>query len=158
MACGRKHPLKPFSTLRNTPGGTSSRLLHSTTRYQSTIHIIFISSPNRPTGILQSHDLRIEDVANITLLLPSLAPKIFAAANKAYAEFFGVSPPSRACVGVDLPEGVGVILECVARKDNTRRALHVQSLSYWAPANIGPYSQAVTVCPAFCDVRGLSNI
>ncbi|KAG1833394.1 hypothetical protein EV424DRAFT_1365178 [Suillus variegatus] len=98
-------------------------------------------------GILQSHDLRIEDVANITLLLPSLAPKIFAAANKAYAEFFGVSPPSRACVGVDLPEGVGVILECVARKDNTRRALHVQSLSYWAPANIGPYSQAVTVEP-----------
>ncbi|KAG1907061.1 meiotically up-regulated 71 protein [Suillus fuscotomentosus] len=98
-------------------------------------------------GILQSHDLCIEDVANITLLLPSLAPKIFAAANKAYAEFFGVSPPSRACVGVDLPEGVRVILECVARKDNTRRALHVQSLSYWAPANIGPYSQAVTVEP-----------
>ncbi|KAG1872754.1 Endoribonuclease L-PSP/chorismate mutase-like protein [Suillus tomentosus] len=106
-------------------------------------------------GILQSHDLRIEDVANITLLLPSLAPKIFAAANKAYAEFFGVSPPSRACVGVDLPEGVGVILECVARKDNTRRALHVQSLSYWAPANIGPYSQAVTVEPyVFVFVSG----
>ncbi|KAG2349032.1 hypothetical protein BDR05DRAFT_873705 [Suillus weaverae] len=98
-------------------------------------------------GILESHDLRMEDVVNITLLLPSLATKVFAAANKAYAEFFGVSPPSRACVGVDLPEGVGVMLECVARKDDTRRALHVQGLSYWAPANIGPYSQAVTVEP-----------
>ncbi|KAG2152366.1 meiotically up-regulated 71 protein [Suillus cothurnatus] len=98
-------------------------------------------------GILESHDLRMEDVANITLLLPSLAPEVFAAANKAYAKLFGVSPPSRACVGVDLPEGVGMMLECIARKDNTRRALHVQSLSYWAPANIGPYSQAVTVEP-----------
>ena len=26
-----------------------------------------------------------------------------------------------------------------------REALHVQSTSYWAPANIGPYSQAVKV-------------
>ncbi|KAG1755567.1 hypothetical protein EDB19DRAFT_1661988 [Suillus lakei] len=99
-------------------------------------------------GILESCNLRMEDVANITLLLPSLALEVFAVANKAYAEFFGVSPPSRACVGVDLPEGVGVMLECVARKDDkTRKALHVQGLSYWAPANIGPYSQAITVEP-----------
>jgi diphthine-ammonia ligase len=28
-----------------------------------------------------------------------------------------------------------------------RQALHVQGLSYWAPANIGPYSQAVSVRP-----------
>ncbi|KAG2156182.1 hypothetical protein DEU56DRAFT_906354 [Suillus clintonianus] len=99
-------------------------------------------------GILESRDLRMEDVTNITLLLPSLAPEVFAAANKAYAEFFGVSPPSRACVGVDLSEGVCVMLECVARKDiKTRKALHVQGLSYWAPANIGPYSQAITVEP-----------
>lgn len=26
--------------------------------------------------------------------------------------------------------------------------MHVQSLSHWAPANIGPYSQAVRVSPA----------
>ncbi|OAX44530.1 hypothetical protein K503DRAFT_729194 [Rhizopogon vinicolor AM-OR11-026] len=102
-------------------------------------------------AILESHDLSLQDVANITLLLPSLAPEIFAMANKAYAEFFGVSPPSRACVGVDLPEGVRVMLECIAHKENSdtsrRKALHVQGLSYWAPANIGPYSQAVTVEP-----------
>ncbi|KAG0709763.1 hypothetical protein DFH29DRAFT_1012164 [Suillus ampliporus] len=100
--------------------------------------------------ILESRDLRMEDVSNITLLLPSLAPEIFATANKAYAEFFGVSPPSRACVGVDLHKGVCVMLECIAHKENsdvkTRKALHVQGLSYWAPANIGPYSQAITPC------------
>ena len=32
------------------------------------------------------------------------------------------------------------------RSDRVKReALHVQSISYWAPANIGPYSQAVKV-------------
>ena len=31
--------------------------------------------------------------------------------------------------------------ECVVEK----KAMHVQSISHWAPANIGPYSQAVQV-------------
>jgi diphthine-ammonia ligase len=38
-----------------------------------------------------------------------------------------------------LGEGAGVKLV------GGRQALHVQGLSYWAPANIGPYSQAVIV-------------
>jgi diphthine-ammonia ligase len=38
-----------------------------------------------------------------------------------------------------LGEGAGV------RLVGGRQALHVQGLSYWAPANIGPYSQAVIV-------------
>jgi len=114
----------------------------------SQINICSCFMSSHVTAILESHDLRLPDIANITLLLPSLAPEIFATANKAYAEFFGTSPPSRACVGVDLPEGVHVVLECIAHKENSdtkRKALHVQGLSYWAPANIGPYSQAVTV-------------
>lgn len=73
---------------------------------------------------------------------------LFASVNAVYATFFGVSPPARACVGIDLPEGIRVRLECVAFAEQApqdRQALHVQGLSYWAPANIGPYSQAVTV-------------
>jgi hypothetical protein len=27
-----------------------------------------------------------------------------------------------------------------------KRSMHVQSISHWAPANIGPYSQCVQVC------------
>lgn len=41
------------------------------------------------------------------------------------------------------------MLECIAFAERTsldRQALHVQGLSYWAPANIGPYSQAIIVC------------
>jgi len=150
MACSWKYSPGTISRPGDTTGPASSQLLPSVTKYQIryfSSRIMFIS--NRATGILESHDLRLQDVSNITLLLPSLAPEIFATANKAYAEFFGVSPPSRACVGVDLPQGVHVMLECIAHKENSdiikRKALHVQGLSYWAPANIGPYSQAVTV-------------
>jgi diphthine-ammonia ligase len=73
---------------------------------------------------------------------------LFGRANAVYAKFFGSSPPARACVGVDLPENIGVRLDCIAIKEkhsSDRQSLHVQGLSYWAPANIGPYSQAITV-------------
>ena len=77
----------------------------------------------------------------------------FGAVNAIYSTMFGTSPPSRACVGVHLPLGIRVRLDCVAFDDSTvketplkRQALHVQSVSYWAPANIGPYSQAIQVC------------
>jgi hypothetical protein len=63
--------------------------------------------------------------------------------------YFGVCPPSRACVAVDLPPPVRIKLDCIAYAEvdpNERQCLHVQGLSYWAPANIGPYSQAIMVC------------
>ncbi|BEI85929.1 hypothetical protein CcaverHIS002_0602160 [Cutaneotrichosporon cavernicola] len=88
--------------------------------------------------------------AHVTLILNSMSD--FAAANAAYIQYFGTSPPSRACISV--PLGVQHIrVEVVGfdgrpqfgRPIGNRTALHVQGQSYWAPANIGPYSQAVTV-------------
>ena len=73
---------------------------------------------------------------------------LFVRVNAVYGNYFGSSPPARACVAVDLPEGLRIKLDCIAyaeTKPEDRQALHVQGLSYWAPANIGPYSQAVTV-------------
>lgn len=50
----------------------------------------------------------------------------------------------RVCVQAALPNGARVQLHCVAGQTGQPRVvLHVQSLSEWAPANIGPYSQAV---------------
>ncbi|RXK37738.1 hypothetical protein M231_04987 [Tremella mesenterica] len=85
---------------------------------------------------------------HITFLLSSMS--LFVAANALYATYFGTSPPSRATVAVPLPPGQRVRLEVIGFDDRFvgfegRQALHVQSLSYWAPANIGPYSQAVIV-------------
>lgn len=73
---------------------------------------------------------------------------LFARVNAVYATFFGTSPPARACVAVDLPAPHRVKLDCMAFAESSpsdREALHVQALSYWAPANIGPYSQAIVV-------------
>lgn len=73
---------------------------------------------------------------------------LFARVNAVYATYFGTSPPARACVAVDLPTPLRVRLDCIAYTERTpteRQALHVQGLSYWAPANIGPYSQAIVV-------------
>lgn len=87
----------------------------------------------------------------------------FAAANEVYKTYFGTSPPSRATVALPLPKGQRVKIEVLGFDDRPspgqkrsfglRRALHVQSLSYWAPANIGPYSQAVIVCGSLAHFK-----
>lgn len=94
---------------------------------------------------LAAHGLGMTDLAHVNVSLASQA--LFPAFNAVYRTYFGAAPPSRACVAVPLGEGgARVLLDAVAHHDTQpprRRALHVQSRSYWAPANIGPYSQAV---------------
>lgn len=60
--------------------------------------------------------------------------------------------PVRVCVETKLPENTSILMEALAHKslnasptNGERRIMHVQSISHWAPANIGPYSQAVKV-------------
>lgn len=72
----------------------------------------------------------------------------FSRMNNVYKKYFGSNPPGRACVAVDLPPDVHIRIHALAYSENnplSRKALHVQGLSYWAPANIGPYSQSVAV-------------
>lgn len=64
---------------------------------------------------------------------------------------------SRVCVQCCLPRDtlfkmdVLFWLPVASRDDFTAEkiAMHVQSISHWAPANIGPYSQAVRVRKAW---------
>ena len=76
---------------------------------------------------------------------------LFPSINDIYTKYFGASPPTRACVAILLsppssPIPLRLKLEGVARVgDGPRKSLHVQSLSYWAAANIGPYSQGIVV-------------
>ncbi|KAF9534194.1 hypothetical protein CPB83DRAFT_803923 [Crepidotus variabilis] len=93
---------------------------------------------------LSKHSLQLSNCTIINIFISSM--DIFLQVNAIYSTFFGVSPPARACVGVDILDGVRVRLEAIAFVEHTpidRHALHVQGLSYWAPANIGPYSQAI---------------
>ncbi|XP_060790585.1 diphthine--ammonia ligase isoform X2 [Neoarius graeffei] len=84
----------------------------------------------------------------------------FGKVNAVYRTFFSHCPPARVCVQARLPVGqllqMDVLLHhwSVAPEEGCfphRDTLHVQSVSHWAPANIGPYSQAVQVDEAvFC--------
>ncbi len=68
--------------------------------------------------------------------------------NSIMYRLFGTSPPTRACVAVDALPPIRVRVDAMACNElqpGDRRALHVQSMSYWAPANIGPYSQCISV-------------
>ena len=56
----------------------------------------------------------------------------------------------RACIQLNLPEDVVIQVDCLVHAAQSadasvREAMHVQSISHWAPANIGPYSQATKV-------------
>ena len=73
----------------------------------------------------------------------------FVIVNPVYASLFlsgEPNPPARVTVAVDLPPHVKVSVSLVVSRSQRSqlRGLHVQSRSYWAPANIGPYSQAVS--------------
>ncbi|KAF4554082.1 Diphthine--ammonia ligase-like protein [Elsinoe fawcettii] len=107
-----------------------------------------------PTAELQTQGIidNLRDIRNIdsrsinhaTILLRSMSD--FPIINKVYGSFFATpNPPSRVTIacGSSLPAGVHVSISLHYSTTRHREGLHVQSQSYWAPANIGPYSQAI---------------
>lgn len=105
------------------------------------------------TAILRKIETRLgaygfgwENVLYIHLYIADM--KEFATANEIYVRFikqekcpFGV--PSRSTVELPLLQaGLGsAYVEVLVANDHTKRVLHVQSISSWAPSCIGPYSQ-----------------
>ncbi|KAJ2895754.1 meiotically up-regulated 71 [Zalerion maritima] len=79
----------------------------------------------------------------------------FAAFNSSYGSSFpNPLPPARVCIGCgdSVPQALNVLVYLTVLAGSRalsilsaagRQGLHVQSRSYWAPANIGPYSQAI---------------
>jgi diphthine-ammonia ligase len=92
-------------------------------------------------------------IHSTTLLLKDMAD--FQAVNLVYGRLFTEAlPPARVTIAVGdlLPKNCLVILTIKLSKVQTKRiGLHVQSRSYWAPANIGPYSQAICEPLRFVD-------
>ncbi|KAG9445809.1 hypothetical protein H6P81_011937 [Aristolochia fimbriata] len=75
--------------------------------------------------------------------------KDFALANETYVRFITENKcpqgvPSRSTIELPLMQvGLGkAYIEVLVASDKTKRVLHVQSISCWAPSCIGPYSQA----------------
>ncbi|KAL7611747.1 hypothetical protein Lser_V15G08359 [Lactuca serriola] len=88
-----------------------------------------------------------ENVVYIHLYISDM--NMFGIANETYVNFitqekcrFGV--PSRSTIELPLSEaGLGrAYVEILVTNDQSKKVLHVQSISSWAPSCIGPYSQA----------------
>ena len=121
--------------------------------------------------VLKQNGATAADVMFVHLYLSEISH--FSNINNHYRDFFGTFlPPSRTCVAVgmhSLPGGRRVLLDCLIQcgsgaylrssKDGglytdaadcsmsskLRDVLHIQSLSYWAPVCVGPYSQVNTL-------------
>ena len=88
-----------------------------------------------------------QDIVFTTIILMSISED-FIAVNRVYGQLFTTpNPPARVTFSAPLPSSVKVMVSLVVDLGNydLRNGLHVQSRSYWAPANIGPYSQAIGV-------------
>lgn len=95
-----------------------------------------------------------DEVLHCTLILHSMND--FGTVNTEYAQLWNENkhPPTRICFSTPLPNDTRCLLFMFSRcsreslKDATTiradQRLWVQSRSYWAPSNIGPYSQAAT--------------
>ncbi|KAI8083416.1 hypothetical protein BDF21DRAFT_397679 [Thamnidium elegans] len=93
---------------------------------------------------LTSKQLNWKDVVTVNVAVDNMEE--FSRINNVYKKFFDINPSPRALVGTKLNGKAKLQIDLVAIKsiENVKReTMHVQGLSYWAPANIGPYSQSV---------------
>lgn len=117
----------------------------------STIHEETTSLINHIREELAQRGLTPSSILSTIIILRSMAD--FPAINSVYGSLFSdPNPPSRVTIScgdlLPLSSGnIAIYLTLSSTSDNgknRRDGLHVQSRSYWAPANIGPYSQAIT--------------
>ncbi|XP_031835825.1 uncharacterized protein LOC116428379 isoform X2 [Nomia melanderi] len=103
------------------------------------------------SSLVKKENLQISDIVAVTLYIKDMSN--YLSINEIYISWLSkINPPVRVCV--ECPLNVHVVLDAIAYKETQdcgdktvykRHTMHVQSISHWAPANIGPYSQAVRV-------------
>ncbi|THW05090.1 adenine nucleotide alpha hydrolases-like protein [Aureobasidium pullulans] len=104
---------------------------------------------NIMTRLTKDHNIKPSSIAFTTILLRDMST--FGSVNQAYGSHFTTpNPPARVTIacGSSLPKNTHVSLSAIILNDEVasqKQGLHVQSRSYWAPANIGPYSQAIVM-------------
>ena len=113
----------------------SSQMQQITQQLLDQLTILNANSPSTP--------LSTSHIISTTLLLQSIST--FPALNPIYATLFSSpNPPARVTTSAPLPPNIHASLSVILSTHPPHRGLHVQSRSYWAPANIGPYSQAIS--------------
>ncbi|KAI8034757.1 uncharacterized protein LOC128264077 [Drosophila gunungcola] len=119
--------------------------------------------------LCQAKGYDLQDLCYVTLYVRSIGE--YPALNRIYHRAFDFhNPPTRVCVECPLPDGCHVVMEAIAYRqpvagsissaeerdregeetaaallNGRRNTMHVQGISHWAPANIGPYSQSTRI-------------
>ncbi|KAM4054818.1 diphthamide synthase domain-containing protein [Hirsutella rhossiliensis] len=121
---------------------------------EETIHVV-----DKIRSALSSVARNPAQITSTIIVLADMSD--FSKVNDEYKKLFTEpNPPSRVTIscGRLLPAGRRIVIH-VAMPDavlgrGERNGLHVQARSFWAPANIGPYSQAIDV-PAATGLRAV---
>ncbi|CAK8677527.1 unnamed protein product [Clavelina lepadiformis] len=107
----------------------------------------------RLVEILNSNGHGVDDVVYLHLFVSNMS--LFSQINEVYKTFFDVNPPARVCISLDLQPDESsrddklplLQIDCLSFHDSQglsrKKVMHVQGISHWAAANIGPYSQCV---------------
>lgn len=105
---------------------------------------------NQLDNIFSRNGSKSSQVLHCTLILNDMC--LFPRVNEIYSNYFDVMkngplPPTRACISSILSNNslvqLSLILDTSMDHANNKNGLHVQGRSYWAPSNIGPYSQVI---------------
>ncbi|KAH8164816.1 hypothetical protein CIB48_g3430 [Xylaria polymorpha] len=133
------------------PQSSSSQEWHyfgSDTAGSLTVEEQTVSIVDQVLRCLDEHALPGTAITNSVIVLRHMAD--FPLVNKHYGSLFHApNPPSRVTISCGdglLPKDAAIAIYISVQlglQPHERRGLHVQSRSYWAPANIGPYSQAI---------------
>ncbi|CAI2360973.1 unnamed protein product [Moneuplotes crassus] len=91
--------------------------------------------------LLNENGLGFKNVTKVVMYIKKMYH--FPHINKVYKKYFQFKPPTRVCVAKYIDPAFNIVIGFQGVCDPSNiKTLHVQSVSRWAPANIGPYSQA----------------
>uniref|UniRef100_A0A8C5HKZ1 Diphthine--ammonia ligase n=1 Tax=Gouania willdenowi TaxID=441366 RepID=A0A8C5HKZ1_GOUWI len=150
LSCQMGHARPPFCSSRSSKG---YQWISGINGLQSQDHGIqgqTMAAFTQLQSELKNRSWKMSNIILVHLYIRDMED--FVSLNTVYKKYFNSNPPARVCVQAPLPAGQLLLMDCLLHSwtkppeegcYHQKEALHVQSLSHWAPANIGPYSQAL---------------
>ncbi|XP_041668097.1 diphthine--ammonia ligase isoform X2 [Cheilinus undulatus] len=152
LSCQRGHDLPPSCSPRSSKGFQWISGINGLQSQEPGIQGQTSTAFTQLQSELDSRGWKMKDIILVHLYVRCMED--FGPLNAVYKKHFGINPPARVCVQAPLPAGQLLQMDCLLHDwteepeegcFHQKDALHVQSMSHWAPANIGPYSQAYRV-------------
>ncbi|XP_069563269.1 diphthine--ammonia ligase isoform X1 [Brachyistius frenatus] len=152
LSCQRGHDLRPSCSSRSSRGYQWISGINGLQSQDAGIQGQTSAAFAQLQSELNSRAWEMKNIVLVHLYVRNMED--FSSLNTVYKKHFDRNPPARVCVQAPLPTAQLLQMDCLLHDwtepleegcFRQREALHVQSLSHWAPANIGPYSQALRV-------------